>query len=276
MTQWRQLLENLSGAFAGQVKLVWNRVLYLIVTVACAVWRGIFTRVEVGLEETRSALRWMAQVVSLRNRTAEKRTAKRLCMTNVTGLLLTSFVVIFTKHYCVYHTWLLSSLSDKVCRLLSSAVLWRKLTNDTLLLRICNSFVSMNLIIAPPKSDNVHKATPWPGLNLNRLKMAALFIVFYFTGHSHLLPAVSYSPRGVRLFEQNNSKLLFWLVVLSLDWNLRYELCSLDIRRFWGGGGKKGKRKPKGETVKGEKIVYSLPPLPFPSPKGRSHTQIRF
>ena len=191
MTQWRQLLENLSGAFAGQVKLVWNRVLYLIVTVACAVWRGIFTRVEVGLEETRSAVRRMAQVVSLRNRTAEQRTAKRLCMTNVTGLFLTSFAVIFTKHYCVYHTWLLSSLSDKVCRLLSSVVLLRKLTNGTLLLRICDSFVSMNLIIAK-KSDSVPKGTPWPRLNLNRLKMAAssrgIFIVFYFTGHSHLLP----------------------------------------------------------------------------------------
>ena len=57
--------------------------------------------------------------------------------------------------------------------------------------RIYNSFVSMTLII-PKKSDNLPKAMPWPRLNLNRLKMAAsssgIFIVFYFTGHSHLLP----------------------------------------------------------------------------------------
>ena len=56
-----------------------------------------------GLEETRSALRRMAQVVSLHNRTAEQRTAKRLCMTNVTGLLLTSKlnITVFIIHdYC--------------------------------------------------------------------------------------------------------------------------------------------------------------------------------
>ena len=56
--------------------------------------------------------------------------------------------------------------------------------------RICDSFVSMNLIIAK-KSDSIPKGTPWPRLNLNRLKMTAsssgIFSVFYFTGHSHLL-----------------------------------------------------------------------------------------
>ena len=73
-------------------------------------------------------------------------------------------------------------------------------------------------------------------------------------------PAVSYSPRGVRLFEQNNSKLLFWLVVLSLDWNLRYELCSLDIRRFWGEGGIRGKENQKGRQWR-EKKLFTLFPL---------------
>ena len=267
MTQWRQLLENLSGAFAGQVKLVWYHVLSLIVTVAYAVWRGIFTRVEVGLEETRSALRRMAQVVSLHNRTAEQRTAKRLCMTNVTGLLLTSFAVIFTKHYCVYHTWLLSSLSDKVCRLLSSAVLLRKLTNDTLLLRICNSFVSMNLIIAPQKSDNVHKATPWPRLNLNRLKMAALFIVFYFTGHSHLL-LLSRTLHGEcvflsRIIQNYSSDWLFCLWTEISDMSCVVWISGVSE----GEGGRRGKENQKGRQWREKKLFTLFPLLLSVAPK---------
>ena len=48
-------------------------------------------------------LHWVqiAIIVSLRNRTARKRrTAKRVCVTNVTGLLLVCVVVIFTKFQC--------------------------------------------------------------------------------------------------------------------------------------------------------------------------------
>ena len=76
----------------------------------------------------------------------KKRTAKRLCVTNVTGLWLTHFVVIFTYVNVfwsftkrpvhrrvkfvrnVFQTKLLSRLSHKICHLLSSPVLSHKLT----------------------------------------------------------------------------------------------------------------------------------------------------
>ena len=77
----------------------------------------------------------------------KKRTAKRLSVTNVKGLLLACFVVIF--HYInvsrsvfykkiylkvklrwkFFQTKLLSRSSHKVCRLLSSPLLLRKFTN---------------------------------------------------------------------------------------------------------------------------------------------------
>ena len=76
----------------------------------------------------------------------EKRTAKRLCVTNVTGLLPACFVVIFTyinvfwsftKKIClkegkiwrkVFSNKITVTLVTKGCRLLSSPVLLRKLT----------------------------------------------------------------------------------------------------------------------------------------------------
>lgn len=135
--------------------------------------------------------------------------------------------------------------------------------------RICNIFVSMNLIIAKkkwkrPQGHAMTSTQSKPPQNGRILKRCIYCLLFHWSQSSS--PAVSYSPRGVRLFEQDNSKLLFWLVVLSWDWDLRSVLDSLGIRRFWGGGGKKGKRKAKGETLKGEKIAHSLPPPPFPSP----------
>ena len=47
-------------------------------------------------------------VMSLQQDCRKKRTTKRLCVTNVTGLLLACFVVILTKHY------MCSGLSQKV------------------------------------------------------------------------------------------------------------------------------------------------------------------
>ena len=70
----------------------------------------------------------------------KKRTAKRFCVTNVTGLLLACFSVIFTLRLCflalrrmrfgekLFQTKLLSRLSCRACRLLSSRVLLRKFT----------------------------------------------------------------------------------------------------------------------------------------------------
>ena len=73
----------------------------------------------------------------------EKRTAKRLCVTNVTGLLPACFVVIFTYINVfwsftkkkegkiwqkVFSNKIIVTLVTKGCRLLSSPVLLRKLT----------------------------------------------------------------------------------------------------------------------------------------------------
>ena len=76
----------------------------------------------------------------------KKRTAaKHLCVTNVTELLLACSVAIFTKYQCflvfykkewwglrqfIFQTKLLSRLSHKLCRLLSSPVRLRKFTID--------------------------------------------------------------------------------------------------------------------------------------------------
>ena len=80
--------------------------------------------------------------------------AKLLCVTNVTGLLLASFVVIFSYHqyFLVFYkkiclkkgevwrkvisTKLLSRLSQKVCRLLFSSVLLRKLPIISVTMRV--------------------------------------------------------------------------------------------------------------------------------------------
>ena len=85
--------------------------------------------------------------VKLRNKTAERREREDVCVTNVTGLLLLCFVVIFTEVNIsgilqkdlfigrvkfgekIFQTRLLSHLSHKVCRLLSSPVLLHKFTN---------------------------------------------------------------------------------------------------------------------------------------------------
>ena len=84
----------------------------------------------------------MKILMSLRDRTAERRgvTVKRLCVTNVTGLLLACFVMIFsyingfwsfTKRYVwrrvkfgknFFQTKLLSHLSHRVCHLFSLAL----------------------------------------------------------------------------------------------------------------------------------------------------------
>ena len=62
----------------------------------------------------------------------KKRTAKQLCVTNVTRLLPVGFVVRKVKFgEKLFQIKLLSRLSHKVCRILSSPVLLRKFTNIT-------------------------------------------------------------------------------------------------------------------------------------------------
>ena len=88
------------GRILLQIAVLFARVHRNFCTVSALEW--LFWMTPQGCIEP-IMLHWVqiAIIVSLRNRTARKRrTAKRVCVTNVTGLLLVCVVVIFTKFQC--------------------------------------------------------------------------------------------------------------------------------------------------------------------------------
>ena len=71
----------------------------------------------------------------------KKRTAKRLCMTNVTGLLLASFVVIFT-----YHSYVLV-FYKKVC--LKKDEVWRKVISNKIIVTLVTQGLPSSFLSSP-------------------------------------------------------------------------------------------------------------------------------
>ena len=112
---------------------------------------------------------------------------------------------------------------------------------------------------------------PWPRLNLNRHKMAAsssgIFIVFYFTGHSHLL-LLSRTLHGEcvslsRIIQNYSSDWLFCLWTEISDMSCVVWISGVSE----GEGERRGKENQKGRQWREKKLFTLFPLLLSVAPK---------